>query len=673
MRKRTGLWLIAVTFTLAGCSSGASEPGAAPILGSTESDLTPGTTFNGTGDNATTSPIKHVIVVVGENRTFDHVFATYQATKGQTVDNLLSKGIINADGTPGPNFALAGQSSAIDSSPAQDQLPLNNAQPTTFQVGPGDKSAYTKLPEPGLGGPETPFVPTVAEATAVENGLEPQDEVLLTTGGTGLPGSGVPDTRIFGFDDLPPGPFQLTPGVPYDAYAASPVHRFYQMWQQLDCSGLYSTASNPAGCLGDLFAWVETSVGAGTNGKAQPASFAALSTHEGSTALGFYNVQEGDAPLFKSWADTYAMSDNYHQGVEGGTGANHVMLGTADAIYYSDGIGDATTPPTQEIEDPDPQAGTNNWYTEDGYGTTDSNGNPVGGGSYSNCSDSEQPGVNSVLSYLASLPYQVDPRCDPGHFYLLNNYDPGYFGDGSVDTGANNFFTIPPSSVPTIGEQLRSKDVSFAYFGDQYNLYVQDPNYLNPANLYCNICNFFQYNTQIMANPAAREAHLKDTVDLYTGIQNGTLPAVSFVKPSGLVDGHPASSKLDLFEAFVKKIVDLVQTQPSLWQQTAILVTFDEGGGYYDSGYVQAVDFFGDGTRVPMVAISPLATGGRISHQYTDHASVAKFIERNWKLTPITKRSRDNLPNPVQKAANPYVPVNEPAIGDLFDLFNFSH
>jgi phospholipase C len=227
--------------------------------------------------------------------------------------------------------------------------------------------------------------------------------------------------------------------------------------------------------------------------------------------------------------------------------------------------------------------------------------------------------------------------------------------------------------VPTIGDQLRSKDVSFAYFGDQFNEYLADPNYLNPANIYCNICNFFQYNTAIMTNAAARTAHLKDTLDLYAGIQGGTLPAVSFVKPSGLVDGHPASSKLDLFEAFTKKIVDLVKAQPNLWKDTAILVTFDEGGGYYDSGYVQAVDFFGDGTRIPMLAISPLATGGRISHEYTDHASIAKFIERNWSLKPISKRSRDNLPNPVQTTANPYVPTNEPAIGDLFDLFNFSH
>src|SRR5215831_16622747 len=58
------------------------------------------------------TPIKHVIVIVGENRTFDHIFATYQPKAGQSVDNLLSKRIINADGTPGPNFADSYQYSA---------------------------------------------------------------------------------------------------------------------------------------------------------------------------------------------------------------------------------------------------------------------------------------------------------------------------------------------------------------------------------------------------------------------------------------------------------------------------------------------------------------------------------------------------------------------------------
>jgi len=137
------------------------------------------------------------------------------------------------------------------------------------------------------------------------------------------------------------------------------------------------------------------------------------------------------------------------------------------------------------------------------------------------------------------------------------------------------------------------------------------------------------------------------------------------------VDGHPASSKLILFEGFVKYIVEAVKANPELWESTAIFVTFDEGGGFYDSGYVQALDFFGDGTRIPMIVVSPHTKPGHISHVYGDHASILKFIEANWDLSPVTKRSRDNFPNPKTTRANPYVPTNSPAIGDLMDLFDF--
>src|SRR5437763_15739792 len=63
---------------------------------------------------STATPIEHVIVILGENRTFDHIFATYVPKNGEGVSNLLSKGIINSDGTPGPNYLLSGQYSARD-------------------------------------------------------------------------------------------------------------------------------------------------------------------------------------------------------------------------------------------------------------------------------------------------------------------------------------------------------------------------------------------------------------------------------------------------------------------------------------------------------------------------------------------------------------------------------
>jgi phospholipase C len=136
------------------------------------------------------------------------------------------------------------------------------------------------------------------------------------------------------------------------------------------------------------------------------------------------------------------------------------------------------------------------------------------------------------------------------------------------------------------------------------------------------------------------------------------------------VDGHPSSSKLNLFEGFVDKIVSAVQANPTLWANTAIFITFDEGGGYYDSGYVQPLDYFGDGTRIPLLVVSKYSMGGNITHNYSDHVSILKFIERNWSVSPVTSRSRDNFPNPVT-ATSPYIPTNGPAISDLFELFTF--
>ncbi|HKV82630.1 MAG TPA: alkaline phosphatase family protein [Candidatus Sulfotelmatobacter sp.] len=630
--------------------------------------------------HATATPIKHVIVIIGENRTFDHVFATYKPRRHESVSNLLSKGIVNEDGTPGPNFSLASQSAASDAG--------------VYQLSPSGNTPYAVLPPVLAGGYSTAPFPDAATAMQFENGLLPEDYVLLTTGGTGL-AHGAADTRIPNAASLPNGPFQLTSSThPYDTYDNSPVHRFYQMWQQFDCNAANATRGNPSGCKNDLWPWVEDTIGAGSNGNPQPAGFTDTSTREGSTSMGFYNMLQGDAPYFKYLADHYAMSDNFHQAVMGGTGANHVMLGTGDAIWFSDGNGNAVEPPhnvfisagpnsgtVDEIENPNPLAGTNNWYTEDGYGRGSFGSPSSGGGTYSNCSDTSRSEVAAITNYLASLSQPIKANCDPGHYYLLNNYNPGYLGDGtSAYTSAvmsdpgQTVFAIPPSSLRGIGDALAEKKISFAYYGDQWNTYLANPdnNYVTADNTFCNICDFFLYQTSMMSSAAGR-AHNLDTIDLYTAIQNGTLPAVSYVKPDGWLDGHPASSKLNLLEGFVKKIVTGVQANEELWDSTAIIVTFDEGGGYYDSGYIQPLDYFGDGTRIPTLVVSKYTRPGHISHAYADHVSILKFIEANWKLSPLTARSRDNYPNPIASEENPYVPLNSPAISDMMDAFDFHH
>jgi phospholipase C len=679
----------------------------------------------------TRTPIKHVIVIIGENRSFDHVFATYVPKNGQRVDNLLSKGIIKLDANknaiPGPNWEKAHQLSATDTdtfllSPPKEKFP-NDILPAPLAGGPEGAEGYFSGATPC---PGQPNLNAVQCAEISENGLPASYYPSLASGGTGVK-SKTPDTRIANVTDLPAGPFQLSPGAPSNTYAASPVHRFYQMWQQENCSLEHADWDNPSGCNAKLFSWVEVTIGAGNNGDAQPPlctpgqtttcfSYNYLpntpgqkTTGEGSTALGFYNVQIGDAPYFYSLANQFAMSDNFHQSVDGGTGANHIMFGHGDAIWFSDGYGHPAVPPNnelvftepyeggpnpdagvvQEIENPHAQSGTNNWWVQDGYGNSDNAGYPPpftvspvsGGGSYSDCSDPSQPGVGPVVTYLKSI--GIDPRCEPGHYYLLNNYNPGWFGNGKnayIDQNPSNTpFTIPPSSTPSIGDDLSAHRVSWKYYGDQWNNYIPDPYQLNygtngpNADEYCNICNPFQYDTSIMSNPDQVKEHIRDSIELYSDIANGTLPAVSIVKPSGYVDGHPNSSKLDMFEGFTKKIVDQVLCSPYA-KDTAIFITEDEGGGYYDSGYVQPLDFFGDGTRIIFLVVAPyLKSSGHISHEYADHVSILKFIERNWNLPPVTHRSRDNFPNPIAAPGSPYVPRNSPAISDLFDFFDFGH
>ena len=662
-------------------------------------------------DHRAITPIKHVIVIVGENRSFDHLFATYKPAKdSETVDNLLSKHIVKEDGTPGRDYSRANQNSADATNSA------------TYQIAPKHKTLYSPLPAPLTGGPsdvcKNNGICTLSDAISSEDGLAEEYYPFLLTGGSELP-SKTPDARISGvsstapYSTLPPGPFQLTNSrnadtFPYDSYAASPVHRFYQMFQQLDCDASYISPEHPDGCLKDLFAWAEVTEGAGQNGSTQPSNFSteyapgAVTTGEGSTSLGFYNMSQGDAPYTKYLADNFALSDNYHQPAKGGTGLDSIMLFFGDALWFNDPS--STTPQVpphnvkvwadqpadagvvDEIENPNPQPGTNNYWTEDGYGGG-GYGSPVyGGGSYTNCSDPSQPGVQPILHYLSSLPRPIKPNCDTGHYYLLNNYNPGYFGNGA-DAYTDHYvyntpFTIPPTSQRSIGDVLLENNVSWKSYNDQWNQYAGlngypgDPCQLNYGTVgansdqYCNICNGFHYQTQIMTNEKVRTEHIVDTTDLYSDIANGTLPAVSFVKPSGWVDGHPASSKWDLFEGFVKKIVDAVHSNQELWDSTAIFITVDEGGGYYDHGYVQALDFFGDGTRIPLIAVSEWARPGHISHEYTDHVSILKFIERNWNLPTVSGRSRDNLPNPIAEE-NPYVPQNSPALGDLFDMFDF--
>ena len=468
----------------------------------------------------------------------------------------------------------------------------------------------------------------------------PADQFLFGTGGTGLPVSVGPDTRITNVSNLPPGPFQLTgPNMPYDAYTADTIHQFFQMYQQVDCAidAEHVSRHNPTGCLHDLQSFVTTTYSTAPGG----------TPHDTGQTMAFFNMQKNDVPYLKFLADQYTMSDNYHQPVMGGTGPDSVPLGFADQVFFSDGQGHAVTPPASSIYNPDPLPGTLNQYTTRKQ--------------WFNCSDQTQHGIKPILDYLGKLPYPVQTKCDPGAYYNAVNVNPAWTPQGTPSPAG----AVPPVTMTSIGDLLSAKHIPWKYYGGSYNVSGTGA----PLDgIYCNICNPFEYQVNY---PAMRADHMRDVTDLFNDLKNGTLPAVSYVKPDGAMDGHPASSKFNLFEEFTKNIIELAQGNKELWESTAIFVTVDEGGGYYDSGFIQPVDFFGTGPRIPMIAVSPFSRGGHITHVYGEHSSFVKFVERNWYLGKLSARSRDNLPNPRVDDDNVYVPVNMPAIGDLFDMFDF--
>jgi acid phosphatase len=541
---------------------------------------------------ATETPIEHLIVVVGENISFDCLFATYEPPPGNTIANLLSREIVNREGQPGLRFAEALQRRAN----VRDR----------FAVNPPTSGAFATLPQPG------------------------------TTYAKGLP-SYVRDARFPA--DLPNGPYRITRYVAYDAAVGDPVHRFFQMWQQVDGGKM------------DLFTWVAVSSGEGSRNRDDPSS----DTNQGGEAMGFYSMSSGDAAYLRELARAYALADNYHQPIMGGTGPNFLALSTGYAGMYLD-AGKPAVPPAEQIEDPDPRPGTNNWYKRSGYGS----------GSYTACADPTQPGIRAIRDYLATLPYKAfnDGNCVADAYYLVNNRYPAYAFDGTLQARGPGTNFLSPQTAPNIGTALAAKGVSWKWYSGGRTATGID------RNRYCPICDPLTHSTAVMTstlrdNLQSVDAFFSDLTD------EKALPAVSFVIPPNSESGHPAYSTVYALERFVKEVVSRVQANPAVWNKSAILITTDEGGGYYDSGYIQILDFFGDGTRIPLLVVSPFAHKGYVDHTYYDHVSVLKFIERNWHLPPLSEHSRDRLPNPVMSAVDPYVPSNRPAIGDLMNLFRF--
>ena len=205
---------------------------------------------------------------------------------------------------------------------------------------------------------------------------------------------------------------------------------------------------------------------------------------------------------------------------------------------------------------------------------------------------------------------------------------------------------LAPQTQKTIGDTLSAKGISWVWYGGAWNAAVKDG--MQPAaakrmiiaNLEPGAPYFvthhqpFNYFARFAPGTADRERHLKDYTDLVAGIERGELPAVAFYKPQGSLNEHPGNTDVLSGDIHISELVGKIKASP-LWASTAIIVTYDENGGFWDHVAPPKGDRWGPGTRIPAIIISPFAKRGYVDHTSYDTTSIIKFITRRFGLDPL--------------------------------------
>ncbi|MEO7017528.1 MAG: alkaline phosphatase family protein [Leifsonia sp.] len=159
--------------------------------------------------------------------------------------------------------------------------------------------------------------------------------------------------------------------------------------------------------------------------------------------------------------------------------------------------------------------------------------------------------------------------------------------------------------------------------------------------------------------------NIQSLTNFYTQAKNGSLPAVSWIDPSGSVSEHPPAL-VSTGQSYVTGLINTIMKSPD-WNSTAIFLSWDDWGGFYDHVKPPVVDQNGYGLRVPGIVISPYAKQGYIDHQTLSHDAYVKFIEDDFlngqRLDPKT----DGRPDP-----RPDVRENNPQLGNLVSDFDFT-
>jgi phospholipase C len=331
----------------------------------------------------------------------------------------------------------------------------------------------------------------------------------------------------------------------------------------------------------------------------------------GGLAMGYYDGST--LPMWK-WAQEYTLADNYFMGAFGGSYLNHMWLICA------------CTP-----VDRDAPQNLRAQVDERGWLKTKPT-SPV----------SVMTGAGEFLGgEVTPDGYSVNTTQPP---YQPSRVPPAKDGDPRFAAPAKH--SLPPQTLKTIGDTLSAKGVSWAWYAGAWDEALKDgmqppdaprkviATLAGGAPYFVTHHHPFNYFARFAPGTPDREQHLKDASQMIAGIEKGDLPQVVFYKPTGILNQHPGYADILSGDAHVADLVAKIKASP-LWASTAIIVTYDENGGFWDHVPPPKGDRFGPGTRVPAIIISPYARRGYVDHTAYDTTSILKFITLRFGLEPL--------------------------------------
>jgi phospholipase C len=199
---------------------------------------------------------------------------------------------------------------------------------------------------------------------------------------------------------------------------------------------------------------------------------------------------------------------------------------------------------------------------------------------------------------------------------------------------------IPPEGfgdLPTIFDRLEQAGVSWKFYVQNYDptvnfrtIKIAEKGERASQVIWVPLLSYARY----IDDPRLR-SHIVDLDEYYQDLARGTLPAVSYIVPSGASE-HPPG-RIQAGERFVRGLLNALASSTS-WKDSAFTWTYDDWGGWYDHVKPPRVDKYGYGFRAPALVVSAWAHRGKVDHTTLDFTSILKFIEENWNLRPLAAR-----------------------------------